>query len=226
MRALKRLLQVASDLAFPKRAVCVGCGSLVGCDVDWLCATCEERLQRRWTGGRADGCPPALVRASAYEYREPVPNVVHALKYASVSQLAGCMAADMARACAALPLSGAPLVVPAPMHPKRLRARGYNQAELLSRAVAEALSLPHADALVKLRDTRQQSRLSNEARAENLRGAVGVRTGAREAIPGRAILLIDDVYTTGATVRACADALSRAGSGPIFVLTFAAARGN
>ncbi|NLF27115.1 MAG: ComF family protein, partial [Clostridiales bacterium] len=207
MNALQKLLRFALDLLFPRRAVCVGCGSAVGCDEDWLCADCAERLCGHRIGARPlPGRFPIFRRAHAYAYRGPVPGIVHALKYDSVSGLAKRMASDMAAACAELEFSDAPLVVPVPMHAFRKRRRGYNQAELLSKEVAGALGFPHANALRKLRGTRQQAALPRERRAENLRGSVGVRL----PVAGRAVLLVDDVYTTGATATACAEALIRA----------------
>jgi ComF family protein len=220
VNAIQKLLRFALDLAFPRRAVCAGCGSQAGCDEDWLCADCAERLAGGRTGGRAlPGRFPIARRAHAHPYRGPVPGIVHSLKYRSVSQLAKRMAADMVRACAELDLPEAPVVVPVPMHGGRRRRRGYNQAELLSAEVARSLGYPHANALRKLRGTRQQASLSRRERAENLRGSVGVRL----PVAGKVVLLVDDVYTTGATAVACAEALVRANARAVYVLTYAAA---
>ena len=163
--------------------------------------------------------PPLSRLAYAYAYRGPVPGLVRALKYGSAGCLAGFMAADMARACAALQLPQTPLAVPAPMHPRRERKRGYNQAELLCRELARMLGCPYAQALRKLRNTRQQARLDHEARTRNLEGSVGVCADVR----GRVILLVDDVYTTGATMRVCASALLAAGAKSVYGLAYAGA---
>ena len=162
---------------------------------------------------------PLVRLAAAYVYRDPAAAVVRSLKYGSVGLLAELMARDMARAGAVLPLPSQTLVVPAPMHPRRERKRGYNQAELLARAVARILDLPHAQALSKLRNTRQQARLDHAERARNLQGSIGVR----EDVRGRAVLLVDDVYTTGATMRVCAQALLDAGATVVYGLTYAVA---
>ena len=127
------------------------------------------------------------------------------------------MGRAMAEACACLALPEATLVVPAPMHPRRERHRGYNQAELLSREVARHLVCAHARALKKVRNTRQQARLDHAARAENLQGSVAVC----EDVRGRTVVLVDDVYTTGATMRVCAEALLAAGAALVYGLTYA-----
>ena len=103
------------------------------------------------------------------------------------------------------------------MHPRRERHRGYNQAELLSREVARRLGCAHARALKKVRNTRQQARLDHAARAENLQGSVAVCEDVRD----RTVLLVDDVYTTGATMRVCAEALLAAGAALVYGLTYA-----
>ncbi len=198
----------------------MGCGDKSGCGRDWLCDDCVRALEALWCGDGAMPCvPPLEGLAAAYAYRDPAAALVRSLKYGSVGLLAGMMAADMARACAALPVPGTALVVPTPMHPRRERRRGYNQAELLSREVARRLGLAHARALTKLRNTRQQARLDHEQRAENLRGSIAAGVEVR----GRAVLLIDDVYTTGATMRACGQALLDAGAACVFGLTYAVA---
>lgn len=217
---LKRAARALDRLIFPRAATCLGCGDKSGCAQDWLCSSCAQSLCRLWRGNIPVSVSPPLARlAYAYAYRDPVPGLVRALKYGSVGCLAGFMAADMVRACAALRLSQVPLVVPTPMHPRRERKRGYNQAELLSREVARMLGCPHARALRKLSNTRQQARLDHEARARNLEGSIGVCADVR----GQVILLVDDVYTTGATMRVCASALLAAGARAVYGLAYAGA---
>ncbi len=111
-------------------------------------------------------------------------------------------------------------VVAVPMHPRKQRERGYNQAALLARRFARAAGLPLVPrALRKTRDTAAQSSLHREERAANLRGAFA----ADPLVRGRRVLLIDDVCTTGATLRACARALRRAGAEGVAALTVARA---
>lgn len=222
-KGLARAATALDRLIFPRTAACQGCGDLSGCDGDWLCADCRARLASRWRGNVLHRhAAPLDALACAYAYERPVPGLVRALKYGPVTVLADFMAQDMARACALLPIAPDVLVVPAPMHPRRERKRGYNQAALLSAAVAARLNLPHdARALCKLRNTRQQARLGPVERRSNLEGSVGVPGDVR----ARRILLVDDVYTTGATMSVCAQALKEAGAACVWALTYALAGG-
>ena len=218
---LRRAGRALDRLLFPRAATCMGCGDKSGCAHDWLCDECERALAGLWLGDEPLPCVAPLAGfAAAYAYRDPAAALVRSLKYGAVGLLAGPMAADMARACASLPLPPHPLVVPSPMFPWRERKRGYNQAELLSRGVARALGLEHARALVKVRNTRQQARLDHDERARNLQGSMTVH----EDVRGRVVLLVDDVYTTGATMRVCARALLDAGAEAVYGLSFAVAR--
>jgi ComF family protein len=114
------------------------------------------------------------------------------------------------------------LVVPVPLHRDRLRWRGFNHSCLLAAPLARRLSLPLAPTVVcRKRATQPQVSLPETRRLSNVRGAFGVPDHRRVA--GRRILLVDDVYTTGATVAACATALDRAGAAVIDVLTLARA---
>jgi ComF family protein len=112
------------------------------------------------------------------------------------------------------------VVVPVPLHPRRRRQRGYNQAELLASALARRAGLVvHADALARRKETLPQTGLSAAGRRRNVAGAFWVRRRAR--IHGKTVVLVDDVYTTGATSRACAAALQQAGARAVRLLTVA-----
>ena len=129
-------------------------------------------------------------------------DVVHALKYGRRPSVARALAALMRRAGGEL-LTGVDVAVPVPLHRRRLRERGFNQAE----ALARGLGVPLCHALRRARLTPAQVALPGGARRVNLRGAF-VLAAAAEQIRGRTVVLVDDVLTTGATVTACADALT------------------
>ena len=105
----------------------------------------------------------------------------------------------------------ADVVVPVPLHPRRLAERGYNQSALLARSVAQQLDIPFAPrALERCRQTAQQARLGRAERLENMAEAFAVRD--KPAVALRSVLLVDDVLTTGATLLACRQALAKAGA--------------
>lgn len=115
---------------------------------------------------------------------------------------------------------GAGVVVPVPLHSRRRRERGFNQAELLAREVARRLSLPMAPAaLVRRGETKPQAGLGPTERWDNVAGAI--RQGSANGLEGKSVLLIDDIYTTGATAEACVRQLAAAGAARVDVLTLA-----
>ena len=117
---------------------------------------------------------------------------------------------------------GVDLVVPVPLHPRRLAERGYNQAALLAHAAAHELDVPlAARALVRLRDTTQQATLGRAERHANVARAFVAR--APRSVQGLRVLLVDDVATTGATLSACRDALVEAGARDVITLCVARA---
>ena len=110
--------------------------------------------------------------------------------------------------------------VPVPLHPRRVRERGFNQSELLSEALATAASIPHRPRLlVKRTPTRSQTGLGLRDRRRNLRDTFALGRGA--SVVGKRILLVDDIYTTGCTVEECARVLRRGGARAVGVVTLA-----
>jgi ComF family protein len=122
-------------------------------------------------------------------------------------------------AAAAADLPRCDVVMPTPLHPSRLRLRGFNQSRLLAEPVARSLGLPLREGLVRTRRTGAQVHLAAEARLENVAGAFVVVPGT--SLDGATVLLIDDVVTTGATLGACADALVAAGAAQVVAATLA-----
>lgn len=115
------------------------------------------------------------------------------------------------------PSGGSTLLIPVPLHRRRRRGRGYNQAALLSRRVAGRLGLPCDDRiLVRCRHTKSQTRLAEAERDRNVRGAFRIATEL--SIHGRHVILVDDLVTSGSTVRSCIDAIIPAGPARVTVL--------
>ncbi len=109
------------------------------------------------------------------------------------------------------------IVIPVPLHKKRLRDRGFNQAELL----ALALDRPIHDVMIRTVYTPPQAHLNRKGRLQNLAGAFGLKKGLAQMMPGRPVILIDDVCTTGSTLNECSKVLKKAGAGRIVALVLA-----
>jgi ComF family protein len=162
--------------------------------------------------------PPPFSRARAVAFYDGlVLQAIHRLKYQRQLIYAKFLGQILAAGCGAELVGAADLLVPVPLHPRRLRRRGFNQAVLLARTFPE---LPLGlDILVRRRPTLPQLKLSHQERQTNVKGAFAVPDPA--TIKDKSILLLDDVYTTGATVKECARALRRAGVARVEVLTVA-----
>lgn len=181
---------------------CARCGQPRGLKLE--CRLCAE-----W---------PAVVGRvrSAVWLESGAREAVHALKYEGWWRVAEPMARAMQRLA---PLTPGVFLVPVPLGRRRAAVRGYNQAERLAHALGRLAGLPVVDALARRRETRTQTRLSPEARAANLAGAFE----PGRLPPGRPVL-VDDVFTTGATLVAAATALAEAGVPEVDAVTFARPR--
>ncbi len=214
---LKRGARALLELIYPIRAECMGCGTRAGFERDWLCEDCRQALANRWVGAAP---PPEgdLIDGAAYGYfyGGPAGGLVRNLKYRGVSRLAEPMGRQMVRALEGLQPAHIDCVTPVPMHVRRVRKRGVNQALLLAREVADGLQLPLEEALVRTRNTLQQARLDEAKRMHNLDGAFAVAGN----VAGKRVLLVDDVCTTGATANACAEALLKEGASAVLLVCF------
>ena len=203
------------DLLAPLR--CPACEAVLDPGGGPFCGACAPLLDRLAAGEEGAIGPRG---GAAYVYGGPMAEAIRGFKYGGRSELAAPLGRLLAEAAA--PLAGrVDRVIPVPLHPKRLRARGFNQAALLGARVASALGLPlDTRSLRRLRDTATQASLPREARRANVRGAFGVAPGEL----GR-VLLVDDVRTTGATLREAKRALRGAGAKRIRTLVLAQAQG-
>lgn len=211
---LHQALTSLLSLLFPER--CAGCRALGAT----FCARCRGALECYPDDGR---CPPEHLRSIwvAYVFEGPLREAVHQLKYRARRRVAAPLGALLAdRLATSVPAACA--VVPIPLHPERMEARGYNQAEELARAFARATSLPlRTEGIVRVRATEQQARLNARQRRENTRDAFAWRGAAP---PPDRVLLLDDVLTTGATMSACAAALLAAGAREVYGVALARSR--
>lgn len=216
--------------------VCDDCLSSIHPIADGVCAVCGERLVSIHAFAGQDEEPvcglcrrlnPPFEKAAAYgSYDGGLRELIHLLKFEQVRPAANVLGRMLAEVIAGLEIAFAAdsmLVVPVPLHARKLRQRGFNQAELIARAAMKVRRAEHYALLPKLlerrRETKSQIGLTSHQRRENLRGAFAVTDPP--AIAGREVLLVDDVYTTGTTASECARVLRRAGASKVWVATVA-----
>ena len=155
---------------------------------------------------------------SAAHLSGPLRKAIHRFKYRGLRAAARPLGELLVDCWEAEPLP-AEVIVPVPLHPQRERERGYNQSALLARELSRGAALPLVEGtLLRVQPTTPQVELNASERAENVRGAFCC---SGEELRGQAVLLVDDVLTTGATLRACAQALLESNSGPVWALTLA-----
>jgi ComF family protein len=235
---LRKTAGALADIVYPP--ACLVCQTAIA-EPRALCARCWGRLrlierpycERLGTPFAADAGgglwspaavadPPVYERARAVaRYDEVARALAHRLKYGDRLDLAATLGRWMARAGAEL-VDEADLIVPVPLHRRRLWSRRFNQAGLLAEAVGR-IAGKRVDplALTRHRPTRPQVGLTRAERQTNLSGAFAVPDGAKPRIAGLRILLVDDVLTTGSTANVASRVLLRAGAKAVDVLVFA-----
>jgi len=227
---LTKLKGAALDLLFPQW--CVGCGK----EGDFLCYSCCQSLPRimpplcpRCGKPQLSGilCPSCVgwqaeiegIR-SPFRFDGVIRQAIHQLKYRNLRAIAVPMAKLLKDYLIANPMPGE-VLVPVPLHQKRLRERGYNQSYLLARELGRLVNLPVVeDHLIRQRHAPPQARTSSvEERQSNTANAF---TCPNHKLQDKQVLLIDDVTTSGATLDACASALKTAGASSVWGLVVAA----
>lgn len=227
------------DLFFPP--LCHACkafipqaGELFICDdcldkipflVSPLCTVCGAPFATE--GGSDHICGACLTHEPSHTCRSatilggPVQELIHRFKYGGRVHLGHPLGLLTASALSAFCKEAAPeVVIPVPLHRKRLRQRGYNQSQLIGAVLAKQLKLPQeVGNLRRLRWTEPQTTLDAGDRVHNVRGAFGVRDARR--LEGKRVLLVDDVLTTGSTMRACVEALGEAEVAAVVAVTVA-----
>jgi len=234
------------DWLYPPR--CRFCReSILGHDDDCFCPRCRERIRLAGhplctqcgqpfldTGGDDHLCGKCIVRRpdfararawACYPTEEsedhPLRVVVQRFKYGRKVSLGKPLGRLMAAGCRECFRDCAlDVIIPVPLHPKRLRWRGFNQSVILAREVGRLWGLPmDTSILLRSRETPPQTQLSEEERKRNVRRAFSLNPV--KSVEGKTLLLVDDVYTSGATVNECSRALMRGGAREVHVLTLA-----
>ena len=224
-RYLRAAWEGMLGLLYPHAANCLCCGHpRLAAEEDCLCPTCREAVARLRVPAQACNrclspvkrnqrcafCTSFAMRNIAavyapFRYAAQVRTLIHAFKFNACDEALATLAPAMADALTSRDYD---CIVPVPLHPARLRARGVNQALLLARALGAETGIPVRELLLRTRFQRPQSRTALKNRRENVRGAFSCKAGAE----GLRILLVDDVRTSGCTADACAAALLSRGA--------------
>lgn len=229
-RQQRRWWMTLLDLVLP--AECAGCGRTGSVEVtEGLCNACKFALGGPPTTVRPVRRPAGLPTVYALApYREPMPDIIIAHKEHSRLDLARPLGRHLARAVLAAADDAAPLwLVPAPSARAAIRRRGQDPVRRMARAAAAELRVrgTPVNVLAALRHSRSvtdQVGLTHQERAQNLAGALAVRPAARRRLPLRAVVIVDDVMTSGSTLAEAARAIRAAGGRPVGAAVLAATR--
>ena len=211
------------DFIFPKK--CIGCGKLG----DYFCSSCKEKIeyienpvcpicQRQAIGGKIH--PKCQTRYTldglvvACRYRDPVKIAIQKVKYRLVYDIAKVLVDLLATQIYKFSIPQKVIVVPVPLHNKRKNWRGFNQAEILAKDLSKKFKVEYSDVLFRNRETKTQVGLTRDERKDNVRGAFSLRSDLRDPsaiVQSENIVLVDDVYTSGATMAECAKVLKKSG---------------
>ncbi len=194
------------DKFLNKGKVCEKCGEFIFSKSKY-CLSCKKRVSYTYVIARAP-----------FVYTGETKKVVYKLKYQGGRYLAKYMAQFMALEYQNMNVE-CDLIVPVPIHKTKLKARGYNQAQLLGEELSKLIYVPINQDLIKEKPTKTQTALTKEKRQENLSGTFNVLNN--ENLFNKTILLVDDVFTTGATVEECSRMLLKEGANKVYALTFA-----
>ncbi|MCI8550889.1 MAG: ComF family protein [Lachnospiraceae bacterium] len=214
-------------LPFGPFCICDGCRKKLSFVSQPVCMGCGKEMKKSGfdSFGAEEYCPDCMRHEKCFSggiallnYDETAKKLMAGLKYKNRREYAGFLAEEMVRRHGKKILRlRADGLVPVPIHRKRRRERGYNQAELLAKELSWRLSLPVKQLLSRMEDTQAQKKLGYEARQKNEAGAFT----ARDCNGMGNLLLVDDIYTTGATAQACTKALLEAGAGKVWLLNMA-----
>lgn len=246
LKVAKNIKNALLGLIYPR--LCFGCELPLGEKTAYLCETCEQQLIKirapycEYCGQPYTGALPLSFQCSncsdrhlnfdfahaAYQSKGLSRVLVHRFKYHGHFYLANLLGQMLNESLEDERLSQVGvaggddwILVPVPLHSRRLREREYNQAEELCRVLARLRGLQRVNVLRRIRYTRRQAMLNRAARLKNLQGAfvISAKERERKKIVGRCVLLVDDVLTTGATASECAQILFAAGALKVVVIT-------
>jgi len=218
------------DFIFPKK--CTGCEKFG----EYFCRDCHNKIefvekpvcpvcQRQAVEGKTHpGCktrytPDGLVVAC--RYKDPIKKAISKVKYRWVYDIEKVLVDLLASRIYKFDLPQKLILVPVPLHKKRKNWRGFNQAEILAKELAKKFDVEYSGLLFRNRETKTQVGLDKKARKKNVKGAFFVQEKVNQSVRGKNIMLIDDVYTSGATISECAKVLKKSGAKSVWGMVIA-----
>lgn len=212
------------EIVFP--CACPACGAHVARGEGSCCAACLSALTRVFRGDgpyldaftrlAAGGLVADLTIAWYFEKEGVLRALIHDLKYRGMSRIGDALGRELGKILLENSPRAPHALLPVPLHPSKIRERGYNQSDAIARGIASVTGFSvDAGILRRGRWTPSQTTLSVERRRENVRGAFTIHPGRREDVSGKHFMLVDDILTTGATLRSCAEVLHAAGAAGI-----------
>jgi ComF family protein len=231
-RAGRVFLRSILDFIYPP--LCVSCSKLLVDGEKLVCEECWRSVQivhldlglYQETRSKlvASGVVDDLVSAFVFTKEGALQHIAHALKYTGYQSIGLELGRRVGSVILAQKIQ-ADYIVPIPLHTRKLRERGYNQAELIARGASEVTGIPvRADLVRRSRFTQSQTTLSIDERKKNVEDAFEIDPRKGDAIEGRSFILLDDVITTGATIEACGRALREAGASHVIAASSALAQ--
>jgi ComF family protein len=220
------------ELFYPR--LCVGCGRKLFQDERFLCVECLSTLPLAQVHESEDnfveqhlyGRPYIESATTLMVYgKETVPQkIIHEIKYHGAKELAQSMGRMLGRQMKGGRFSSVDMIVPVPLHPKRLKWRGYNQSEWIAKGLSEELGVPvRSDLVERVVETSTQTNKNAEERWSNVKGIFALRQEiSTEGLKDHHLLIVDDVITTGSTLMACAAAFSHVDNVKISAASLAA----
>ncbi len=206
------------ELFYPR--ICLGCGEKLFRDERFVCLQCraslplirEHEVPDNFVERHLYG-KPYIESATAlllYQKESVVQRMVHEIKYHGAKELALSLGRMLGRELRTGRFSTVDAIVPVPLHPKRLKWRGYNQSEWFAMGLSEEMGVPlHTDWVERVVETTTQTKKNAEERWENVQGIFALKENLPlDGLVGKHLLIVDDVITTGATIMACASAFS------------------
>ncbi len=199
---------------------CEECESKLPFNDEYFCERCGRKLKA--PASNCTSCKEKMIfvdkARSLYDYQEPISNLIMQLKYYDKRYIADIFCGDLANLYLKSYFN-ADFLCYVPMTEKARKERGFNQGELIAKALANKINLPVRQVLYKVKETSRQAKLSRAERLKNLKGSF--KATSKSEIEGKTIVIVDDVLTTGATSETVAEILKKKGAKAVYLLTVA-----